>query len=242
MNYQFDATQYQPNQGAPKHPDGKFPAIISGAAVNPNKDQQGGHLAVTFKTQHGEITRRYNLWHASQDTVRIAHEQLSALCHAVGRMQIDMSNPNAALMNSQCVIEVGPQAKNPAYNEVLRVLDMNGNEPGKGAPTGGGFPGGGQAPGGFPGGQQPPQQPNPGWGAPQPQQQPNPAPQGQQAPWGAPQGGGQPQPQPQGQPWPGPGGNQQPAPQAQPQQQPPAGGGWQPGGQQQGGANPPWQR
>lgn len=259
FNYTFDATQFAPDQGGPAHPVGKFRALISNTEVKPTKDGTGGMFVVEFTTEAGKISNRYNLWNNSQDAVRIAHGQLSALCHATGIHRVDMSNEGAALRNAQLMIEVGKQRGDETYTEVKRVYDVNGNEPGKAgagpaAPAAGpqGGPGFG-APGGFTP-QQPPQgQPGPGpaqggWGAPQgqPQGQPQPGPQG--APQGAPGGWGQPQGaapapqggnpawgggQPQGQP---PAGNSawggQPTQQAAPQPQ----GGPQPGGWQQGGA------
>lgn len=225
INQTFDATQWAPEQGGSAHPVGKFAVVISNTEIKPTKDGNSGMFVVTFRSDQGEISMRYNLWNtASQQAVEIAHKQLSALCHATGIYRVDFSNEGAALRNGRCVIDVGYQnqtqadidAKKTPYVEVKRVYDVNGNEPGRpaaggpqpapsGAPTGG--------PGAPPAGFRPQQQ------APAPQQgfQPQQAPAGAAPPWGGP---GQAQ---------------------QPQQAPaqPAGAPWQQGGNQ---AAPPWQK
>lgn len=239
MNYEFDASQYTPNQGGGAiHPVGRFPFLILKTEIVGNQAGNGGYLTVTYKTPEGEIADRFNLWHENPVTVRIAHEQLSALCHAVGIFKVSMSNEGAALLNAQGMIEVVKQGgDNPkGYTQVAKRLDRNGNEPGQqggnnagqqqqnNGPSfgnnqqqGGGFQpqGQGNGPGGFqPQGQQPQGQ--------QPQEQAQQGQNnGQQPSWG--QQGGQ---------------NVQQATQGQ---QPPAGqGGWQQGNNGGGNGQPSW--
>lgn len=127
----FDARAFEPKQGMPSHPDGKFPAIVSNTEIAPTKDGTGGMFVVEFSTPAGKIVKRYNLFNNSAEAVRIAQHELSALCHATGVYQVDPNNQGAALRNAQLVIEVAPQRKNPEYHEVVKVYDRNGNEPGK---------------------------------------------------------------------------------------------------------------
>lgn len=231
LNYQFDATQFQPDQGGAAHPVGKFPAFISNTEIKPTRDGSGGMFVVEFTTEAGKISNRYNLWNNSQDAVRIAHGQLSALCHATGVFRIDMNNEGAALRNGRCVIEVGKQKGESEYTEIKRVFDANGNEPGKSGaaptPQGGGF----SAPGGF--SPQQTQQPAQGGGWGQPAEQPQP--QGGAPAWGGNQPSQQPPQNSGGAPW---GGG---APTQQAPQQPasgPAATGWQQGNAPAGAA--PW--
>ncbi|AZF90039.1 single-stranded DNA-binding protein [Pseudomonas phage vB_PaeS_SCUT-S3] len=217
----FNAQQYDPTQGVGSLPIGKHPVIVESSEVKANKANDGGYLQLNLRIidgpQQGTTgAYRLNLYHSNQQTVEIAHRQLSAICHVIGVFQVTDSSQ---LHNLPFLIEVGPQKNDPQYTEVKKVFDMNGNEPGKA---------GAGAPAAQPQQQQPQGQPNGAWGG-APQGQPNGA-------WGgAPQG--QPQqpaqnPAPQGgQPaWGG-----QPA--QQPAQQQPQGGGWQQGGQPaQGGA------
>lgn len=246
----FDATQFDPTQGVGQLPVGRHPVIIDSSEVKANNANDGGYLQLNLKIIDGPAqgttgAYRLNLYHSNQKTVEIAHRQFSAVCHVVGVFKVADSS---ALHNIPFVVEVGMQ-KDGQYTEVKKVMDMQGNEPGKApapqgaaAPQGGGF-GGGQQPqqGGFNGNQG--QAPQGGFGGQQPQGQ---QPQGQQpqgngsgATWG-PAGGQQPQQpqQPQGA-WNGGG---QPA---QGGQQQPAAAGWQQGGAQNGGGAPagaaaPW--
>ncbi|WCF59032.1 hypothetical protein UFRH5_25 [Pseudomonas phage UF_RH5] len=236
----FNAQQYDPTQGVGSLPIGKHPVIIESSEVKANKANDGGYLQLNLRIidgpQQGTTgAYRLNLYHSNQQTVEIAHRQLSAICHVIGVFQVTDSSQ---LHNLPFLIEVGPQKNDPQYTEVKKVFDMNGNEPGKA---------GAGAPAAQPQQQQPQGQPNGAWGG---------APQGQpQQPAGGAAWGGQQQPaqqpaqQPQGAAWggqpaqnPAPQGGQpawggQPAQQPA-QQQPAQGGGWQQGGAPAGAA--PW--
>lgn len=183
----FNAQQYQPNQGMVGHPPAnKVPFTITSTAIKENKDKDGGFFEVELTSPMGAQIARYGIWNKNPKAVEIAHGQLSALCYATGRYQINWADEGAALRGAQGLMDVGyqkgeePTAEKPAggYTELKRVYDMAGNEPGKAAP---------QQPQTIqpqPAPQaQPPmqQQPGGGWGqqtapAAQPQQQ---APQGQ---------------------------------------------------------------
>lgn len=172
----FNAQQFDPSQGVGGLPIGKHPVVIESSEVKANAKNDGGYLQLNLKIIDGPQTGtvgayRLNLYHSNQQTVEIAHRQLSAVCHVVGVFNVQDS---AQLHNIPFLVEVGPQKNDPQYTEVKKVFDAHGNEPGKagqGAPQ--------QAPAGF--GQQAPaqqpQQPQGGFG--QPQQ-----PQGQPAAWG----------------------------------------------------------
>ncbi len=137
MMLNFDATKFNPEQGMAKHPVGKFPAIVSDVSVEENKNKDGGYFSIMFATQSGAIRKNYNLWFANpsdgqKQAIDIANRQLSALCHAVGIFRL---GDGRELLNARCQIEVTPQAKNDQYNEVSKVYDANGNEPGKAPAT-----------------------------------------------------------------------------------------------------------
>lgn len=200
VNWNFNANQYEPNQGMAAHPPAlKIPFTITNTSIVETKDKTGGMLVVDLTSQLGTMIMRYNINNQNPKAVEIAYGQLSALCRAVGIYQIDGNNECAALRGGKGLMDVGYQKgeePDPAfpdrkgYTELKKVYDINGNEPGKTAaqpqtqPAGGGF---GVAPQ-----QAAPLQQQPGgnWGA-QPQQQ---APQGQQntgQAWQPGQGGGQ---------------------------------------------------
>jgi hypothetical protein len=236
LMHAFNPMEHDPSQGGASWPLGKHPVIIEGAEVKATKDNANGRLVFKLRVIDGPNaghTGDYglNLYHQSADASRIAHQQLSAICHVVQVFQLGPDGTQLQyLFNKPFVIEVGLQkgeeAAQKGYTEVKRVYDINGNEPGKQ----------GQA-------QQPAQAA--GFGqqqqaAPQQQQQQNAAPQqgGAQA-WGGQQQGQNPQQQAQGgngQAW-GQNGGQNAAQGQQAQQQ----GGWnqqQQGGGQSGG--PAW--
>lgn len=220
VNWNFNANQYDPNQGMAAHPPAqKIPFTITSTAIVETKDKTGAMLVVDFTSTMGTVIQRYNIHNANPKAVEIAYGQLSALCRAVGIYQIDGNNECAALRGGKGLMDVGyqkdeePNAQFPdrkGYTELKRVYDINGNDPSKPGAATQAAPQGQQ--GGF-GGQ--PQQQAPQQSAPL-QQQPN-------GGWG--QGGSQQQAAPQQQPQ---------AQQAQPQGQT-----WQPGGAQPGAA-PPW--
>lgn len=208
--FQFNANQYEPNQGMGIHPPAqKIPFTISGTSIVETKDKTGHMLVIEFTSPVGMVVNRYNVNNQNPKTVEIAYGQLSALCRAVGIYQIDGNNECAALRGGKGLMDVGyqkgeePDPQFPdrkGYTELKRVYDVNGNDPSKPAAQQSqqNQPSGGPAP--------LQQQPGGGWGQ---------------------QGGGQQQ------------ANQQaPQPQQQaPQQQ--GGGAWQPGGGG-GNPNPPW--
>lgn len=248
----FNAQQYDPTQGVGSLPVGKHPVVVDSSEVKANKNNDGGYLQLNLRVIDGPLqgttgAYRLNLYHSSQQTVEIAHRQLSAICHVINVFQVTDSSQ---LHNIPFIVEVAPQKNDPQYTEVKKVFDMNGNEPGKAGAGQQQSQPQGQQQGGFGGGQQ--QQPQGqgqggGWGG-GAQQQPQtqgqqPQGQGGGAAWGG--GGGQQQPQGQQQQ---PQGGGSPAwggqPQGQGQQQQPAqqGGaaGWQQGGGAGGGSAPAW--
>lgn len=130
-NETFDARQYSPNQGTPKHPVGKFAARASNTELKPFKGQnaEGSNLEVEFTTDQGRITKRYGIYSSNTEQQRIAREQLSALCHATGVFNLTLGQSAFELRNSQCVIEVAPQNGSDKFNDVIYVYDMRGELP-----------------------------------------------------------------------------------------------------------------
>lgn len=154
-NYNFDAARYQPLQELPRHPIGtKFQAQIVDTTEGPNKENTGRNFSVTFQTQHGKIPKNYSYLHTNGRTTEIAHQQMAALCYAIGIQFIDLNQDGANIRGAWCLIDVTEQ-KNADYNQVSKIYDMQGNEPGKGP---------GPAPAPAPA----PQQPPAGYAAPAP--------------------------------------------------------------------------
>lgn len=190
--FQFNANQYEPNQGMSAHPPAqKVPFTISATSITETKDKTGAMLVVEFTSPMGTVVQRYNIHNANPKAVEIAYGQLSALCRAVNIYQIDGSNECAALRGGKGLMDVGYQKgeePDPAfpdrkgYTELKKVYDLAGNDPSKPAAAQQNQPQSQQ------GGAAPmTQQAGGGWGA-QPNQPAQQQPQPQQQP---PQGGGQ---------------------------------------------------
>lgn len=136
----FNANQFEPKQsGGTNHPVGRFPFTVTGTAIKENKEQTGGFYEVEFTTPAGVAVMRYNMWNKNPQAVDVANGQLSALCHATGRYQLNWQDEGAAMRGAQGMIEVGfqkdqgpsPERPNGGYTEIKKVLDTAGNEPGK---------------------------------------------------------------------------------------------------------------
>lgn len=195
MQGSFNANQYEPNQGLSGHPPAqKIPFTVTGTAIKENSAKDGGFFEVELTSPIGVMIARYNIWSKTPKAVEIAHGQLSALCRATGRYQIDWNNEGSTLKGGQGLMDIGYQKNeepDPAfpdrkgYTELKKVYDMAGNEPGKSQAQAQTNPGQQapmtQQPGGSwgnqtaPQGQQTAQQPQ-GWQGGQPQQGQSPAP------------------------------------------------------------------
>jgi hypothetical protein len=136
----FNAREVQPQQGGGAHPVGnKFPFEITHTEVKPTKEGKGGLFEVELTSPAGSIVERYNLWNENDTTRKIAQQELSALCHATGRFEVDFKNDGAALRGGRGLMDVGfqkghePTAEKPqgGYVELKKVYDTAGNEPGK---------------------------------------------------------------------------------------------------------------
>lgn len=187
----FNPQQYEPKfaGSAPQLPvsdQNGWPCIFIASEAKPMKEAENGSLLEftaqiidgPYKGQTGAL--RLNLWHrTSSQAVQIAHQQLSAICHALGVFQVQDSSvlhgkPLRIIVTEQ------PKAKpaDPTYTQISGIRDINGNEPGKAPPQ----PQAPQVPQAAVTGFQPqPQQPQGGYAPPQntgyvPPQQPQPQP------------------------------------------------------------------
>jgi len=129
----FDAKQWNPEQSVGQLPVGKHPVIISDSTIKATSANDGGYLQLELTIIEGPSTGmtgayRLNLYNASQKAVEIAHRQLSAICHVVGKFNVA---DTVELHNVPFIVEVVPQKNDPQYTEVKKVYDRNGNEPGK---------------------------------------------------------------------------------------------------------------
>ena len=93
LNGTFDATGVAPAQPMDPLPAGKYRAHIIESELLPTRSGDGQYLKLVLEVLDGPYARRklwdqLNLVNASTQTMEIAQRTLSAICHAVGQMQV----------------------------------------------------------------------------------------------------------------------------------------------------------
>jgi hypothetical protein len=178
----FDASQVAPQTGFDPVPAGWYNVMVDEAEMKPTRDGAGTRLNVRYVVLDGQYQGRkvyhgLNLQHSNPQTVEIAYKQLSALCHAIGRLQIQATEH---LLQVPLKIKVKVRPADGQYDEQNDITQWkNINEQVGAAPAPSAAPG---APAGW---APPPAAPAPaapapaGWGAP-------PAAPAAPAGWGAP--------------------------------------------------------
>lgn len=138
--FSFNTAGFTPTFAAPSGLSaGKHPVVISKSDWQPTKDTKGTMLVLTLEAFDGpdkgnSQILRLNLNNESAKAMKIANDQLTAICHVVG-MPGGFQQATDELHNKPFVVEIGAQASNDKFTEVKAVYDMNGNLPGHGAPV-----------------------------------------------------------------------------------------------------------
>lgn len=132
---QFDATQYNPEQGIGHLPIGRHLVIIEADEIKKAKESQGGYLQLNLKCVQGDAqgqghAYRLNLYNNNPQTVDIAHRQLSAVCYAVGVLGINGDTSVIHNLPFQVDVVAGrsDEAKEKGWTEVAKVYTANGEE------------------------------------------------------------------------------------------------------------------
>lgn len=92
----FDATQVAPSDDIGAIPAGEYNAQIIDSDLKPTSKNDGHYLELIFQVADGEFKNRkvwanLNLDNPNPKAVEIAQRELSAICHAVGKLKIDGS-------------------------------------------------------------------------------------------------------------------------------------------------------
>jgi hypothetical protein len=87
----FDANNVEPAEDFDPLPAGKYVAVIIESEYKPTKNNSGIYLQLTFEVIEGDhkglrVWARLNLENANATAVKIARQELSAICRAVGVM------------------------------------------------------------------------------------------------------------------------------------------------------------
>lgn len=122
-NLSFNAANVSPSVVYAPLPAGDYQAIITESETKATKDGQGQYLRLKLQIQGGEFAGRVlfdrlNLWNNNQQAQEIAQGALSAICHAVGILQVGDSQElhNRPLI---ATVKVKPASGNyEANNEI----------------------------------------------------------------------------------------------------------------------------
>jgi hypothetical protein len=104
----FDANQVEPADELAPIPSGKYQAVITESEFKPTKAGNGNYLQLTFEIIDGDhkgrmLWSRLNLDNPSDTAVKIAQQELSSICRAVG---VFTPQDSADLHNLPLVIHV----------------------------------------------------------------------------------------------------------------------------------------
>lgn len=105
----FDASEVPTMDNFDPIPAGSYLAIISDSEMKPTNKGDGNYLKLTFEVvQEGEYQGRkvwsqLNLDNPNPTAVQIAMRELSSICHAAGKLQV---NDSSELHNVPMVIKV----------------------------------------------------------------------------------------------------------------------------------------
>lgn len=93
----FDATNVEPQAAFDPIPSDKYVAAVTNSELKPTKAGNGSFLQLEFTILDGEykgrkLWDRLNINNPSSQATDIARSQLSAICRAVGIMQVRDSN------------------------------------------------------------------------------------------------------------------------------------------------------
>src|SRR5215475_9157985 len=92
----FDATAVEPKKPFEVLPPCRYVVQIVASEMRATRDGLGKYLWLELEVLEGEhrgrrLFDRLNLVNANQTTVEIAQRTLSAICHAVGKLQVQNS-------------------------------------------------------------------------------------------------------------------------------------------------------
>lgn len=119
----FNAQNVNPQAIYEPLPAGWYPVAITASESRPTKNGQGAYLHLELTVLDGthkgrKVYDRLNLWNQNQVATEIAYRQLSAICHAVGVLEVGDS---VQLHNLPLEAKVSIRAADGAYeasNEV----------------------------------------------------------------------------------------------------------------------------
>jgi hypothetical protein len=171
----FDARQVAPSEALDPVPPGWYNVQIIESEMKATANGNGSYLSLTFQILDGAHANRkvftnLNLNNPNAAAVEIAYKQLSAICHAVGVIQVQDSTQ---LHGLPMMAKISVRPAKDGYDASNEIKGFKKNEGGGAPVVGGAGPGAGAAPawaGTAPipaaNPPPPPMQPQGGWAAP----------------------------------------------------------------------------
>jgi len=128
---QFNASTVEPTQSYDPLPDGWYTVIMTKSEMKPTKDGTGAYLETELTVQEPpykgrKVFYRLNVKNNNPVAQEIAYRQLSAICHAVGVIQVQDSQQLHGLpFKVKIVIKKDESGKYDPSNEVKAIKGMN---------------------------------------------------------------------------------------------------------------------
>lgn len=128
---QFNAATVDPTQSYDPLPDGWYTVVMTKSEMKPTKDGQNAYLETELTVQEPpykgrKIFYRLNIKNANPVAQEIAYRQLSAICHAVGVIQVQDSQQLHGLpFKVKLVVKRDESGKYDPSNEVKAIKSMN---------------------------------------------------------------------------------------------------------------------
>jgi hypothetical protein len=119
----FNAEQVEPQTPMDVLAPGKYLCMAIASELKPTKNGSGEYLQITFEVLEGagkgrKIWDRLNIRNSNKTAEEIAQRQLSALCHAVGVIQL---NDSEQLHNLPVALDIGVEEGRDGYGPQNRV-------------------------------------------------------------------------------------------------------------------------
>lgn len=129
----FDANTVEPSEAFDVLPKGKYLCMAVDSVIKPTKNGSGDYLEITFEVLDGngkgrKIWERLNIRNSNKKAEEISQRQLSALCRAVGVMNLQ---DTTQLHNIPVMLNVDIETRE-GYSPQNRV---KGYEPANGTAT-----------------------------------------------------------------------------------------------------------
>ncbi len=130
----FDATGIEPRAEFEHIPAGRYRAAITASNMVETKNGNGAYLSLEFTVLEGEyanrlVWARLNLDNPNAQAVEIAQRELSAVCHACGKLRIkDSSELHDIPIEINVKVKTDPEGRYEPSNEIrgYKALGSNG--------------------------------------------------------------------------------------------------------------------